>query len=420
MKRIALCRFVVCVGLMLLAPHWVWAQYSSAAYRVVAKTAGVLRPGLHAGSVEAALEVGSPTSAITVIPFETPLGVRMPLVSITLDDGEPHLFLIDPGTPNSAIDADFVKSQQIKIWRLPTDTNTEIDGIVPNQMVINAPVPLRAAKLPFVVQDLSYFRHSISAVVTGVLGENFLRAFIERIDFRKKQIEFFSRDNFSPPVKQVHCLSLQDEKSSYYVKATVDGKPSRFKICLTYQNTMLQDPALLAMLKPIAKLKTLTSHKGDLEQILRLQSVTIEDVKWNSPIVEHIPDPTETDNVLGLDFLTRFYVTFDLSAKQMYLEPDPDYKDDTSKWLGTGFNVTPESGRSPKVLGIVVPSPASEAGLKVGDEILELNGLPTATTSLATIFNGTKRFEGAVVKLKIQRKGEAKPRRFTLKMRRLL
>jgi membrane-associated protease RseP (regulator of RpoE activity) len=164
----------------------------------------------------------------------------------------------------------------------------------------------------------------------------------------------------------------------------------------------------------------LTSQKGDPEQIVRLQSVNIEDVKWNGPIVNHITSSAEKDNVLGLDFLTRFHVTFNLSANQMYLEPDPEYRDDTLTWLGTGFNVTPESGRRPKVLGIMVPSPASEAGLHVGDEIVEFNGRPTSTTSLATIFNETKRFEGAVVKLKIQREGEGKPRQFTLKMRRLL
>ena len=131
-------------------------------------------------------------------------------------------------------------------------------------------------------------------------------------------------------------------------------------------------------------------------------------------------DSTEKENVLGLDFLSRFVVTLDLSAKQLYLEPDPNYKDDALKWISTGYDAVPTSDGKITVSGLYAPSPASEAGLKIGDEILEVNGKLVDNASYQTIYSTIKHVAGTIVRLKIRRKGEDKPREFTLKMRKLI
>ena len=359
--------------------------------------------------------------SLSVVPFTTPPIAPLPLVSVAFDGGKPHLFIVDPGTPNCLIDPDFVKAEQIATEKITRERNT-LDVAVPDRMVIEAPMPLTLKRIPFVVQDMSSTRALIGggAEVAGILGANFLRAFLERIDFSRKQITFFSKDHPVLAGKQVSHVPLQEEDAGYYLKAIVDGKSARFALGFMHKDTSVQQPDLLAALKPLATLRELRTAEGVEEQTLRLHALTVEGVTWNRPVVTHLQDPSDRENVFGLDFYSRFYVTLDLEAKQLYLEADPNYKEDAAKWLGTGFKVIQGPDATLIVGGVTVPSPASEAGVKAGDEILEINGFPIATTPPSTIYSATKRVVGAIVKLKIQRKGEGRSREFSLKMRTLL
>jgi hypothetical protein len=416
MKCLSPARLFAALGLALCVPTFAWAQQNASAPRLTGtpQTTARTRANNQAKSSRNA-------APLSVVLFETPGNTHIALLSLTFNGKSQALFILDPATTNCIIDQNFVKSGGFAIQKMKVEGNTTVAVTAPDNVVLKGPRPMRMTKVPFIVQDLAQLRRrkGAGAEVVGILGANFLGAFVERIDFSKKQIEFYPKGAHPLADIQAHRLPLQETAGVYSVSATVDGRPAQFIVDLTYQTTALQDAALLSSLKPVARLKELSQSKVE-KQTLRLQSLSVGENRWSRPIVEHFEVPEARDNILGADFFARFYVTLDLGGKQMFLQPDPNYKDDVAKWLATGFVARPASDGKLHVASITVPSPASDAGLKPGDEILAINGLPTATTPMAVIFKSTKRFEGAVVTIKIQRQGEKQPRQFALKMRKLL
>jgi predicted metalloprotease with PDZ domain len=86
--------------------------------------------------------------------------------------------------------------------------------------------------------------------------------------------------------------------------------------------------------------------------------------------------------------------------------------------VGLGINLRrKEEGLLFKFISIA--SPAQKVGLRVGDQIIEVNGLPVATTPMEEISRAVKQPEGTEVILKIRRKGVEKLLEFKLKVSKL-
>jgi predicted aspartyl protease len=360
------------------------------------------------------------TGRLAAVPYELLPGVRLPVVSLSLNGGAPRRFLVDPGTANCLLDENFVKQEKLRLQTLKTEAETDVDAVLADRITFQAAVPFVVENVPFGLYDYGLLRGQSGSDIVGVLGANLLRAFVERIDFSKGQIEFLDRADFVPPGKEAHRVPIQTVEGLSYLKATVDDSTALFMIHFAVQDTLLQENSLLSTLRPVVQIKRSTVSNVNGNRNLRLHVLRVEGAVWDSPVVEHSEDSGSGDNVLGIDFFSRFHVTLDLSGKQLYLEPDPNYREDLSKWLGTGFSSEISPDGKMTVSDVLTPSPASEAGVRPGDIVLEINALPLSTTPISTIFAAIQRVEGAVVKLKVQRKGEAKPREFTMKMRRLL
>ena len=84
----------------------------------------------------------------------------------------------------------------------------------------------------------------------------------------------------------------------------------------------------------------------------------------------------------------------------------------TKPEIGINVSVTPDF--RVYVVAIIPDSPAAEAGMRTGDEILESNGEKMTLDYLQAAAKRPPRKVGDVVVMKIQRKGEDKPREFRL------
>jgi C-terminal processing protease CtpA/Prc len=80
---------------------------------------------------------------------------------------------------------------------------------------------------------------------------------------------------------------------------------------------------------------------------------------------------------LGSDFLKQFVVSLDFANDSLYLSPDPNFKADQDRFstIGTQFAKDPTGFFT--VMAVWSPSPASQGGLEIGDQILSVNGLST-------------------------------------------
>jgi hypothetical protein len=86
---------------------------------------------------------------------------------------------------------------------------------------------------------------------------------------------------------------------------------------------------------------------------------------------------------VGAGVLKRFNVTFDYQHQQIIFEPNanfnkPDVFDRSGMWLNL-------AGASFEVMDVVAGGPAAQAGLKVGDKILAVDGQPASQISLPAL-----------------------------------
>lgn len=86
------------------------------------------------------------------------------------------------------------------------------------------------------------------------------------------------------------------------------------------------------------------------------------------------------DGLIGPEVLRQFTVTFDYGALAMFLEKNARYGR-ADRWDGTGMWLG-QRGDAFAVLDVMPGSPAADAGLRVGDEIMSIDGQPTKALSL--------------------------------------
>lgn len=113
---------------------------------------------------------------------------------------------------------------------------------------------------------------------------------------------------------------------------------------------------------------------------------------------------SDYDVLIGGESLRRFTVTFDYAHKRVFFKPNSAFKE---TFIGdrVGFAVFVGANGGFEVKQLVPSSPATEAGLAVGDEIVAVNG--TTFTSLDELRKALRGVKGEV-KVKVKRAGAEK------------
>ncbi len=165
------------------------------------------------------------------------------------------------------------------------------------------------------------------------------------------------------------------------------------------------------------------SLMGDLTAPMgRVRAVRIGPYELRDPLVVFKGDdavarcPMEKHGNLGTGLLRRFHVTFDYSRSQMFLRPNATFSQPFDYPM-TGIVPAPVAQGSLKVMRVIPDSPAADARLQAGDEVVTINHRPVGDYTWDERGALLTR-EGTDVALDVQRDG----RRFAvvLKLRRLI
>jgi predicted metalloprotease with PDZ domain len=114
---------------------------------------------------------------------------------------------------------------------------------------------------------------------------------------------------------------------------------------------------------------------------------------------------------IGGEILRRFVVYFDYGAKRMILEPT-DAVGEKFEADMTGATLAGRDDRQHLLVDFVLAgSPASEAGVAVGDSVIAING-KAVTPETLTEWRKISRRVGDEVELTVRRAGETKTIRF--------
>lgn len=364
-------------------------------------------------------QVASPRTFSTS--FQRMGNSQIPFVSVVLDDGRSYLFALDPGTPNTIIDRNVAVATGLEVKPLDLPTGVRINTLTSTAALGSSQLKLSEAL--FVVEDLRLYR-SLYPGFAGILGANLLSQFRERFDFTAGKVDFsLVSDAVGPPSasRTAKAIALAHEKGSYRVAATIDGHMAVFSLSMLYDPTLIHTSSLLSRLKPRATLGGLPAGDGTPVRFLRLGNLSVGDRVWNSPVIEQpLARGMPVVNILGLDFLHRYYLTLDLGHERIYLDPDPAYRADPHEWEGLGIVPAKTAEGKLVIAAIGDPSPARAAGLKIGDELTAIQGRPTTRLSQDQESSLVKQPAGTPIELRVQSGGNSKTRTVHLKVKRLL
>jgi hypothetical protein len=227
--------------------------------------------------------------------------------------------------------------------------------------------------------------------VDAIFGAPFFEKYQVVIDYDRRELSFLPAG--SPPPAGALSIPFSRPDNIPVVEAELDGVPARFGVDTGARS------ALLLYGPFIEKNNLREKYKAHLEgitgwgiggpvrsQLARAKSLTIGPAKLTDIVIrlstqkKGLLTGTHLDGLIGPDVLRQFRVTFDYAKNRMYLKKSSVYGtrdayDRSGAWLG-------QKGDHFLVLDVIPGSPAAQAGLKEGDDVLEINGHATATLLL--------------------------------------
>jgi C-terminal processing protease CtpA/Prc len=129
------------------------------------------------------------------------------------------------------------------------------------------------------------------------------------------------------------------------------------------------------------------------------------------------PPFAAVDGSIGYEILKQFIITFDYPHRELWLERSSAFGTKTIQGT-TGFQAIKFDRSGFRVVTVLPKTPATAAGIIVGDLITEVDSLPAGSMSQAEFGDTMQRPDGTVVQLQIVRDDSTRP--ITLALKELL
>ena len=342
--------------------------------------------------------------------FPLPFYEEALIVPVTIN-GDEHLFLLDSGSSMHVFHSTFADSLGEPLGERRSSENGgarfEYQAFMPPEAMLGSmPMPRNS---PVACVDLSTPRAALGREISGILGMPLFAACIIQLDFDKREIRLMPGSvqpskEWGEPVSVVFSESDLPHVSAHFsqyenercmVDTGATGSLSLRKEVFDY----------------LCGLRTITS-------LPKVQVATIAGIKdaqrgvldeFELALKTHrnlIVNDGGSKSFLGLKFLRRYLVTFDLGRGQIYFLPGFDYeRPDEESIIGIGML---RRDKKTVVEAVYPDSRATEAGFRIGDELLSIEGVDVFGKPIAEIVwmlrapaeaNGTK-------PLSIERNGE--------------
>lgn len=145
--------------------------------------------------------------------------------------------------------------------------------------------------------------------------------------------------------------------------------------------------------------------------LMRIKSLKIASHELKSPVIEVQPvlesgmfEYEDANGLIGNEALKHFKITIDYPGQLIVLERAADSQVE-NRYASIGVGVIACDGKY-LVKSVWQPSPAQEAGIREGDEILAIDDRPVGTMTLKQVRGKIKGKAGTKVKLKLRREKE--------------
>jgi len=278
----------------------------------------------------------------------------------------------------------------------------------------------------FAVFDLKTMSEVEGVPLRGLIGYEVFKRFVAAIDYEHRTLTLTLPSAFVPPAKGT-AVPFKFSGTIPEVQGEIDGIPGKFHIDTGSRTT-------LTILAPFAKAHDLKARYGAKVEavtgwgvggparglVVRAGMLKLGGVAVDGPLVElslqtkgGFVDPYVAGNV-GAGVLKRFNIVFDYGRQQLIFERNanygnPDGYDRAGMWLNLSQGAF-------RVMDVTAGGPAAEAGIKVGDKVLAVDGRTPAELSLPALRTKLKSDPpGTIVRLRVESGGQGRDVVLTLR-----
>jgi len=237
--------------------------------------------------------------------------------------------------------------------------------------------------------------------IEGVVGFEFFKKYVIQIDYAKSKVRLFTPEGFKYEGVSA-AIPVRIVSNHPHLKGEVEvpgvGKlPVEVMIDtgagsgVSLSGKFVEQQKLDAKLPASPKVPTGAGVGGQTTgRNVRIDSVTLGGFRVDRPLASldlgsgGVTGATSPFDVLiGGEIMKRFTVTFDYSRNLMYMEPNADLGQPfAGDQTGMYIKADGDTLRNFVVMYIVDGSPAQEAGVKVGDHVVTIDGKPTSNYEL--------------------------------------
>lgn len=309
---------------------------------------------------------------------------------VTINQGEPSLFLLDSTAATSSLDPQRAASLGL--------TEGAGSGAIHNAFLSLPGIGWRVPALDIVSRG--NLGPQVGKAYQGTLGLDFLSRVVVQIDYARHTVQIYDPRSYTPPVKKAPIQQVKWTSGLPHVSCKFSVRGERGSAA-----SFLLDSAQAAGI--VFRDRYVSSHEHDFEHwktipgmyagetgeipaaIGRMNSFGIEKLKLPDLIatLPHGAMENESDapsaGLIGAAYLRRFLLIFDLPHQQILFIPNIRFvnRDDIGMsgltLLAHGANY-----KTFEVAFVVPGSPGAHAGIRVGDVIAGINDEPAADLTL--------------------------------------
>lgn len=227
----------------------------------------------------------------------------------------------------------------------------------------------------------------------GTIGYGVLQHFVVRVDYQDHSLTFMRPGTFDP-VDAGQALPLTFYKHRLPVVAgSIDGLQGHFFVdtgaspfSLILSSAFVRAHRLDARYRATPAMVSGVSTGGDISTrtarggAFRMGGLTVANpVVTLSTSKAGFAASKTVDGDIGGRILSRFTVTFDYPQGKIYLKPDTNYgRPMNNDRSGMSLLATGNAHAGVSILGVMPHGPAARAGLRPGDVITAVNGVPAS------------------------------------------
>ena len=251
--------------------------------------------------------------------------------------------------------------------------------------------------------------------IDGILGMNFLKRYIVRIDFDNGKLILIDPKTLPSPSWGQATVIHWARPGWFVVRARILNADTAMLIDTGYNGTGELPEKLFDYVRKAQGGRTATSLVETLSGTISSQDIRLQHLAVGSREYSDVIIGEGNINLLGLGFLTRHLVTLDFPRGRMYLKKGKQF-DRVDEVDMSGLHLLKIGGKV-VVHSVDKDSPAQKAQIEAKDIILTVNAQSAADMDIFALRNLLRSSDKKKIDMTIEHAGTKKNVSFLLKKR---